>query len=189
MATEELDINDLDPDSLVRDKVLAGVYHVAVSKINEEGGKNHDALEIDFEVQTVGKMQGRTHRDFTDKGHAEWARKKRLQLAICLGLVSKEQIDEAKKNRKPLSFDWQHGVGRHLGVIVTEEEYEGKKQYKSQWADSIRQLTDAEIVPHVNRKAVQAATDEQDGDPFGDSKPASPAAEKSAPAEEDNPFA
>jgi len=126
-TTYEVPLDDVDTEKMGGFSTpRPGRYHGQVTAINP-----HDAqlkkMWADLEVLagTTANQEGKSMRLFLNDPKSYEDAKTRgvmaskiLSFAIALGLTTKEEIEEKKKERRPLAIDWSLGVGRQLAFEV-----------------------------------------------------------------------
>ena len=127
MAIETFVDSKYDPDQY--DSPAPGRYHVAVVKVDESGGKKGEMI-VDFEVLagTTPNQEGRGHREYFQKTQSAMGRIHGLALA--LGMVTKDQLNQAKATGANLVYDFEAQVGKQLHLDLQESTYEGKVRVK-----------------------------------------------------------
>lgn len=112
-----------------------GVYHVRVTHVDEDGGKDGSAMVVDMEVQAGTAVQqiGRMHRErfghpsaANDPKQRELRVKQALKFAVAVGLTTEAEIAQAKAAGKIPPVVWRDAVGRHLGVKLKLDKKEKK---------------------------------------------------------------
>lgn len=101
-----------------REQPGVGTYHVVVSDVEENGGKNNDQLVVDFTVLSPGDFTGLTYRDFIPMSFEDWARKKRYKLAIVLGMTTLEALKKGG-----VVLDWKTANGRECVIELIEDKW------------------------------------------------------------------
>lgn len=140
----EIPVDDMDTDKIGGfDRVQPGSYHCQVVAIDEDGGKSGE-LVLDAEVLrgTTPNQEGKVQREFFGKELAkELPRRKLFALAIALGLTTKAELEQHKKNRTCPVLDFSSCVGRQFCMNLAANEYEGKTSTRIAW-DEIYHPTD-----------------------------------------------
>ena len=128
MAIETFVDSKYDPDQF--DSPAPGRYHVAVVKVDEDGGTDGSMI-VDFEVLagTVPGQEGKSQREYFQKTKAAMGRIHGL--AVALGMVTKEQLMQAKATGANLLYEFENQVGKQLHLDLQESTYNGKTRVKA----------------------------------------------------------
>ena len=132
----EKDFNGPDP----------GNYHVSVVDVDEDGGRNGEMI-VKYEVcaGSVAGQEGLIHRDYFSKSMKAMGRIH--QLAMAVGMVTADQLNELKKKGQSPTYDFvTDAVGKQLCITLFQEEYpEGSKQYKTKCGFGIYAVDDPKV--------------------------------------------
>lgn len=123
MAIETAFDENYDPER--GPQCTAGRHHVAITAVDEHGGRN-GAMVVDFEIlaSTAKNNEGTSHREFFQQSVKAMSRIH--QLAIAVGMVTAKQLKERKERNDPPVYDFADAIGRQLHIRTVEEEYNGK---------------------------------------------------------------
>lgn len=164
--TDEIPLDLVDPSEVGGEPpVLAGTYHVSVIAVNEAGGKNNNQLVVSLKVETEGPMNGRVHRTYCPYEYKKWCTSKRIQMVIVCGLATVDELMELREEGKSFDAQWQDAVGAHFGLVVVEDDYQGKKTYKSPFAENLLPIDDERVQQVLNKRALETAR-RNEPDPF-----------------------
>jgi hypothetical protein len=125
---------DYDPDFQGIDAPAAGKYHCYIARLDEDGGKKGEMV-VDYEVLagTTPNQEGKVFRDYFHKTIKAMGRIH--QLAMALGLVTAEQIKDAKARGQALTYHFaETAEGKHVMLDLYEEEYQGSMKTKCGYA-------------------------------------------------------
>lgn len=128
MAFEAPVASDYNPDQF--DSPAAGRYHVAVTKADEDGG-NKGEMILDFEVLagSVKDQEGKSHREYFQKTVKAMGRIH--QLAIALGMITKERLKELQSRGESPFYDFEAQVNKQCFIDLQDSVYEGKTRVKA----------------------------------------------------------
>ena len=160
-----------------------GRYHGLVKMVNTDDPKLHKFVaELEVLAGTTADQEGRTARLFlqdpreqTEPRARSAAASKILTFAIALGLTTKKEVEESKKQKRPLKLQWDLAVGRQLCFEVESNE-------KTKTGTSIKDwgywLVDDPACANIPRNAgMLVRKNDQAADPIGDAAVAAAAAD------------
>jgi hypothetical protein len=133
MDYDDMFLDDVDPGKIGGNYPAPGRYHGIVRAIDPNDPQT-GKLVVDVEILagTTPEQEGRVQRLFfahqgSSPNATAAAKRKKLTLAIALGLTSREEIAKAKAEGKPLRLDFRFGIGREfLFEVVYNEKTKSK---------------------------------------------------------------
>lgn len=183
---------EVDPDTITEggfERAMPGKYHMQLAKfaVNEKGSNEYTFTVLAGKPNNPqhGDQRGRQVKLYVSQEFKPMPRKYLGQLALVLGLVTIEDARKAKEERRGIEINWEDGVGRHCGAIISEEEYNGEMRARIQWPNHLFSLDspEAQGMP-IDRAAIEATDDPFSNPPASDQATTSQAAptQQSTPA-------
>ncbi len=175
----EVPLDEVETDSVGGfDFVRSGLYLAEITDYLEEGGqKGEDIIKIEILSGTTPKQEGKESKLYFARNFDKWSLRKIIALALATGVITKQQLDQHKKNGTSPTFDFSGIVGKLICLALEENEYNGKISARLAY-DNLWHPADARAyrIP-LNMAKIQAAGIKlpDDRDPKGGViKPATP---------------
>lgn len=165
----DLDLTNVDPEKLDDyAKPLPGKYHVLVQKVelnkkfDQESGEEKKNLSFDYEILagTVAGQEGRTNREFLT-----FKLPKRLTMfALASGLVTLQQLQEAKANGVNPKINWKAAEGQ---TLCLEVEHKKEDKYPRVAFSGMWHVSDEAAKDIPKNPGYLGGSDQVEDDPFG----------------------
>jgi hypothetical protein len=178
MSSEwEVPLDDVDPERIGGMPIVApGEFHTQVNAWwDAEPKTGKTVADVEVLAGTTPGQEGKGQWIFFDDpnepGLAQNARLarigERLRFAVACGLVTKEEIKEAKEKKQRLALNMQLAVGRHLIIRVTKND---KTKTKTK-VDGFWNLHDPEAPKCPMNLGMLEKQGDAAADPFGGEDP------------------
>lgn len=157
----EIPVDDLDTENVGGyDKVAPGSYHMAITHVDENGGRKGEMI-VKTEVLrgTTTNQESKEIAHYFANERTPLARRKILALAIAAGLTTKQELDQHKANGTSPTLDFNSIVGKQVCMNLEDNEYEGKHTTRLAW-DEIYHPADKRAshiplsVPHLKKAGI-----------------------------------
>lgn len=159
MSEDYVDFDDRDLHKGRFDTVLPGYYVGQLVTIKDDEKENK---VCGFKIVSANKGKeaevGKVHGEWIPTNSKSGNVKKRIALALALGLINADDLRAAKEHGTPLRYDFAAGLGRCVCLEISEEEGDdGKPRYRVPfWNYFHPDSKEARRFP-VDHKAIAAA--------------------------------
>lgn len=134
----------------------AGKYHVIFRDFDEDGGDKGEAIATyEIVTGTTPGQEGCLHKDYMSKSGKAFGRFHAL--AIALGITTDDEVKSRKERGESAVYEFTEAIGKHLFIILEDDEYQGKAKVKLGYSDMFHPSSPKVRTWPRNEKAMKAA--------------------------------